>query len=493
MTTRLSQFNNTGIPLPVGITFTGAFERTLTGLEISTFVNSSGLCLVTIEQSIDATNVRITTTFNYDPVNDVSTFSVPVGLPFFRVKVFNGDIAAQAYLSLNTYIINSPPTQVNVAGGSVSIAGTVDVDATNLITETLAKRRVDFLVIGDWYRVASIGITSGAEWNQIGAIVNGESVPVIGRLFKCLQAGPAVAGGGECYDVEYTDDVSATVTNLITETLARRRVDFLVVGDYYRVASIGITSGAEWNQIGAIVNGESVPVIGRLFKCLQAGPAVAGGGECYDVEYTDAVSATISNFPAVQAVSGTVSLTDPTTVRVRDSNADPILTTAGNLMVGIGNIYTANPLHTIVDSGTIGLSTSANTVKIDQTSISTNGVRTIAPDTSSVRVTTAGSTGVEVNQGGHLLSFLAVNTSATADAYVKLYDSVSAPIPATDVPFMIAHVSRDAASRLPTLQVDTSNLKVTNKLFVRAVTGSADNNTDVTGLSMDITFFVTAT
>lgn len=293
-------------------------------------------------------------------------------------------------------------------------------------------------------------------------------------------------------------DVSGSVvaSNLITETLATRRVDFLVVGDYYRVASVGLTSGAQWNAIGAIVDGESVPVIGRLFKCLAIGPAVAGGGECYDVEYTDEVSATITNFPAYPttiAVTGTVGLTDPTTVRVRDSYGDVITTTAGNLMVGINNIYTANPLHTILDSGTVGLSTSANTIKIDQTSVATNGVRTIAPDTSSVRVTTAGSTGVEVNQGGHLLSFLAVNLSATADAYVKLYDSVAAPIPASDVPFMIAHVSRDATSRLPSLQVDTSNLKVTSKLWVRAVTGSADTNTDVTGLSMDITFFVTAT
>ena len=200
MTTRLSQFNNTGIPLPVGATFTGIFERTLTGLEISTFINCSGLCLVTIEQSVDATNVRITTTFNYDPVNDVSTFSVPVGLPFFRVKVFNGDIVDQAYLSLNTYVINTPPQQVNVTGGTVSISGVVDVSgnvvATNLITETLATRRVDFLVVGDWYRVATVGNTSGAAWNAIGAIVDGESIPAIGRLFKCLAVGSSVAGAG---------------------------------------------------------------------------------------------------------------------------------------------------------------------------------------------------------------------------------------------------------------------------------------------------------
>jgi hypothetical protein len=169
----------------------------------------------------------------------------------------------------------------------------------------------------------------------------------------------------------------------------------------------------------------------------------------------------------------------------------------GALAVGVKGAVAVSSLPTLPAGtnviGSVGLSTSANTIKIDQTSVATNGVRTIAPDTSSVRVTTASSTGVEVNAGGHLLSFLAVNTSATADAYVKLYDSVAAPVPASDVPLLIAHVSRDAGSRLPTTQVDTSNLKITNKLWVRAVTGAADTNTDVTGLSMDICFFVTAT
>jgi len=262
------------------------------------------------------------------------------------------------------------------------------------------------------------------------------------------------------------------VNNLITQTLAIRRVDFLVVGVWYRVASVGLTTGSEWNAIGAIVDGESEPVIGRLFKCLSIGPAVAGGGECYDVEYTTDINCNITNIPAIQPVSGTVSLTDPTTVRIRDTYGDPITTTAGNLMVGINNIYTANPLHTIVDSGT---------------------VNTKAPDSFSVRVSTASSTGVQVSTGGHLLNFLAVNLSAVADAYIKLYDSVSAPSPASDVPFMIAHVSRDAAARLPSIQVDTSNLKITNKLWVRAVTGSADTNTDVTGLTVDICFFGTST
>jgi hypothetical protein len=155
---------------------------------------------------------------------------------------------------------------------------------------------------------------------------------------------------------------SVSADNLITETLATRGVYYLVVGNWYRVASVGITSGAEWNAIGAIVDGESVPAIGRLFKCLSIGTNVANQGTCYDVEYNtnSTVSGTVavSNFPATQTVDGTVKITD--------TYGGTIATTAGNLMVGIGNIYTSNPLHTILDSGTVSLSPSLNTATYTQ-------------------------------------------------------------------------------------------------------------------------------
>ena len=136
---------------------------------------------------------------------------------------------------------------------------------------------------------------------------------------------------------------SVEANNLITETLATRGVFYLVVGNWYRVASVGITTGAQWNAIGAIVGGESIPAIGRLFQCLAIGPNVAGQGTCYDVEYnTDTTT-----------ISGTVN--------IRDTFGGTIATTAGNLMVGIGNIYTTNPLHTILDSGVVSLSPSLTT------------------------------------------------------------------------------------------------------------------------------------
>ena len=304
----LSQFNNTNVPLLAGQTFTGAWERSLRNLEVTCFLNSSSYALLTIEQSVDASNVRIPTSFNYTPTTEVSTFSVSIGLPFFRVKLLNVDIGTQAYLSLNTYLIPTPPQQVQVNGTvEASITGVVDVSgnvvATNLITETLATRRVDFLVVGDWYRVASVGLTSGAEWNQIGAIVDGESVPAIGRLFKCLQVGSAVAGGGTCYDVEYN-------TNAIT-------------------------------------------------------------------------------------------LADPTTVRIKDSFGDPILTTSGNLMCGISNIYTANPLHTIVDSGVVGIDSGNNLVSVnDSSTITVTSVTNALPAGTNV----LGLVGLDITGGANTIA-----------------------------------------------------------------------------------------
>ena len=505
MSSTRSVSNNINRPLTAGATFTGAWENTAGSLVLGVFIASPTLGLLTIEQSNNqGTNIQLTDTFNIDAgeLDNMNVFRVPSGFPFFRVLFQNAE-GAQTYLSLNTYLEDF--YNQSTISGVVAVTGSVV--ASNLITETLATRRVDFLVVGDYYRVATVGITSGAQWNAIGAIVDGESVPVIGRLFKCLQVGPAVAGGGTCYDVEFGDEVSATVTNLITETLATRRVDFLVVGDYYRVASVGITSGAQWNQIGAIIDGESVPVIGRLFKCLQIGPAVAGGGTCYDVEYTDAVSATITNFPAypttiavtvaqdlscnilnfpaTQAVTGTVSLTDPTSVRVRDSYGDPITTTAGNLMVGINNIYTANPLHTILDSGTVAVSSLPAITGSVSATITTNPVIVKEKPSYTVNLNAVSITSQTIRSSAGCLSGLCLShVGGSQFCFIKIYNSSSAT-PA-DTPLATFSVYKDT-----TLMIDTHAMNFSAGLCVRGTDNYAvSDDTPPTG-SLKVVAFVT--
>tara|TARA_R110000868_G_scaffold320851_1_gene581831 strand:+ start:2616 stop:3776 length:1161 start_codon:yes stop_codon:yes gene_type:complete len=386
MTSRQSKTNNINRPLtgdPSGNTFTGQWENSSGALVLGVFVASPTLSLVTIEQSVNrGVTTQLSDTFNIGAtqLDKMNVFRVPSGFAWFRVIIENFE-GNQTYLSLNTYLesfYNEPTTTVSI-GGIVDVSGSV------------------------------------------------------------------------------------AVTNLITETLATRRVDFLVVGDYYRVASVGITSGAQWNEIGAIVDGESVPVIGRLFKCLAIGPAVAGGGECYDVEYTDAVSATITNFPsfpATQAVTGTVGLTDPTTIRVRDTYGDPIVTTAGNLMVGIGNIYTANPLHVIVDSVT-----PPTTAVTDALAVSNTGVTIKA-------------------SAGKLLTLFINSDGSSGTNYVKIYN-VAVPTSASTPIFTIA------VNHATSQNVDCSSLNFSTAIGVRCTNAAAaGDNTPASNTVNVAAFFV---
>jgi hypothetical protein len=344
--------------VPAGGTLTGVPQVCNGSISIICYLDTPKDLIISVSQSLDGVTFPFIDNFNAS----VSLYGNKTRTQFYvKTKYFKVTLTNVGLLPATGVILTTLLTSNNHDGTSEQPSV---VSADNLITETLATRGVYYLVVGNWYRVASVGITSGAEWNAIGAIVDGESEPVIGRLFKCLSIGPNVGGQGTCYDVEYN-------TNLITETLATRGVYYLVVGTWYRVASVGITSGAEWNAIGAIVDGESEPVIGRLFKCLSIGPNVGGQGTCYDVEYNDNTAS---------VVSGTVSLapaTDPSLtvgkVRITDAYGDPILTTAGNLMVGISNIYTANPLHTILDSGTVSLSASLTTAEYNSGAISAGG------------------------------------------------------------------------------------------------------------------------
>ena len=234
------------------------------------------------------------------------------------------------------------------------------------------------------------------------------------------------------------------VNNLITETLATRRVDFLVVGTFYRVASVGLTTGAEWNVIGAIVDGESVPVIGRLFKCLAIGPAVSGGGECYDVEYTN-----------------TVSLTDPTSVRVRDAYGDPITTTAGNLNVNLNAISTANSLN----------------VKINPTA------------SEALRITGLGNTALLISTGGLCYGTSLINKSATINCWVKFYVKSTIPTSA-DTPFLIQYLEYVAQYNLNSHNDEWFNMPIGSKLWVRATLTATDADTTDTGIDAEATIFI---
>ncbi len=481
MTTRLSQFNNTGLPLNTGATFTGLFERTLTGLEISSFVNCSGLCLVTIEQSVDASNVRVTTTFNYNPINDVSTFSVPVGLPFFRVKLFNGDEVPQAYLSLNTYVINTPPQQVVIAGGTsdVIVGGVVDVSGNVISTPALlpAQLRHMPLVVGHWYQVASAGDTPGAVWNEMGAIVGSESAPPVGRQFQCLYAG---YGTGTAYDI---------------------------------TAPVNTTSVASVTVVGNVdVTCQNLPIVNNGHDC------VAVSVDSWQVGTIPVVLDTSGNTIKIDPGNNAVSFNDSSTVTVTSiTNPLPVGTnilgfvgldaTNGNNTVAISQSGTANGVQVVsalpagtevigkvgLDTGgntigVVGIDTSLNTIKIDPTS---NEVKINPTAQAPVRKTGLSDTAVSVGGPGLLYGASYQNKSSTVNAWVKLYDSPTAPS-AADTPFLIQYLEAVQLYTVNHANDSFFNTPVADTLWVRATLLPDDADNTDTDVDCEATFFVGA-
>jgi hypothetical protein len=155
-------------------------------------------------------------------------------------------------------------------------------------------------------------------------------------------------------------------------------------------------------------------------------------------------------------------------------------------MVGINNIYTANPLHTILDSGTVGLSTSANTIKIDQTN---NGVKVNPTAQPPVRVTGLGNTALAIGGPGLLYGASYQNKSVAVNCWIKLYDKATAPTSA-DTPFLIQYLEAVQLYTLSHANDNFFNAPITNTLWVRATLLPADNDTTDTGISAEMTAFV---
>ena len=209
--------NNYNTPLIAAASFVGLDESSSDSLTISVFLASPTLGLLTIKQS----NTRggpyqLTDTFNYGTVDTMEVYRVPSGFSFFHVEFSNAE-GNQTYLSLNTYLERTfQETGVTIDGGTVSVTNVVDVSGnvgvTTLINETTATTPVYLMTIGRWYRVATVGNTSGAVWNAIGAIVGGESIPSIGRLFKCLSVPTNIQGQGTVYDVEYSQNSATKIS-----------------------------------------------------------------------------------------------------------------------------------------------------------------------------------------------------------------------------------------------------------------------------------------
>jgi len=392
-----SENNNRTYPLDASggefdSVFTGLAEETGDFTAISVSVVVPTVCLLTIEQSFDKVNWYFSEQFTVEP-NTHRTFQQCIVLEYFRVVLAN-----QGILQTFCHMISSRSQNL-----------TQNVNIRNLTT---ARDAVAFYGQDEAEVYHPIQATSTGD-----LIVNGSS------------------------------------------SSATRPVYLMEVGTFYRVASVGNTAGHVWTSIGAIVGSETEPTIGRFFKCLSVPANIEGQGTVYDVEFTDqinvvsvggvqAVSGTVSvdnfpayqssievsNFPATQPISGSVSLlasADPTIelgkVRITDSYGAGISATAGNVMVGINNIYTVNPLHTIVDSGSITTTESASLIASFTESSGKGNIKTSA---------------------GSLQSLSIVNDN-TALAFVALYNATSGNVTAgTTAPLAVLVIQKNQAIQL---------------------------------------------
>ena len=164
-------------------------------------------------------------------------------------------------------------------------------------------------------------------------------------------------------------DQNTPTANVVSSTPAMSSAQLrhtpLVVGHWYQVASVGDTIGAVWAEMGAIWDGEALPPIGRQFQCLYAG---YGTGTCYDI--TAPVDTT---GVAVVDVSGNT-YDASGNLFVNAANI-PIVTGSGGypqVNVCLAAITAGNSLDVVID-------TDGNTIKIDQSSVDTNGVVVVKP------------------------------------------------------------------------------------------------------------------
>ena len=389
----MSTGNNTSVPLAADATFTGLAQLTTGFTNILISIKLDKRSELTIQQSANKVHWDLDSVWTCDPAKDPSGFTIqtPVALPYFRVILHNTTAENMTVLRLVSVLNLTSNVKLTPQQDNTLVSGedaekkkrTVQTTSTgDLIingTGGSATRPVYLMEVGTFYRVASVGNTAGHVWNSIGAIVGGETEPTIGRLFKCLFVPANVEGQGTVYDVEFTDTVN--------------------------VVSVG---GVQ--AVSGTVSVDNFP------------------------SYPSSIE--VSNFPSTQSISGSVSLlasADPTIelgkVRITDSYGAGISATAGNVMVGINNIYTVNPLHTIVDSGSI------TTIENPSLLISFDSGNTVRNIKASA---------------GSLQSLSLVNDNNSL-AFVALYNALAIDVTAgTTVPYAVIVIQKDQAIQLAT-------------------------------------------
>jgi len=391
---QLSKFNNIYTALNASSSFVGQLESTADLVSISVNVHCEQACRIIIKQY----RARDLTTQVQENAEDVAAdtrqvVQTPIKAAFYDIEVVNLAVVDMSFTRVTTYLQSTHYVNLDIrklteetdkittiSGDSKTSTGDIIINGSS----GSATRPVYLMNVGTWYRVASVGNTPGHVWNAIGAIVGGEAIPTVGRLFKCLSAPGNIEGQGTVYDVEYSDSITATPVG---------------------------------TQDVNIVSSVTVPVSGSVSLLPAADPTLTIG-----------------------------------TVRMNDAYGSPLVTTAGNLMVGINNIYTANPLHTIVDSGSVVVTTlPAITLSKTTSSITT------WENPSSIISFNSGNTVREIKSSAGSLQSLSLVNDNNSLAFVALYDLLAGSVTAgTTAPLAVIVIQKDQAIQLVTHNLNFS-------------------------------------
>ena len=479
----MASTNNTNVPLIAGATFIGLGQLTNAFTNIRVSIRSDKLSELTIQQSQNLVHWDFDERWTCDPAKSPTGFTcqTPVQGAYFRVKLENLTAQNMTLLRLNSVLNMVSNVHLDVRQDNTLISGEDALGAKHTLATTStgdliingtggsATRPVYLMSVGTWYRVASVGNTPGHVWTSIGAIVGGEAEPTIGRLFKCLSVPSNIQGQGEVYDVEYSDTVTATPVG---------------TQDVNIVSTVTVPVSGSVALLPAVDPTLTVGTV-RLTDSYGAGVAATAGNLMVGINniYTANPLHTILD-------SGSVALlpaVDPTltvgTVRLTDSYGAGVAATAGNLMVGINNIYTANPLHTILDSGTVAVTGSVAVTNADITSIKTNTARfglAIGSNYEESVINTFSNLSIT---GGYLYNLSVYSAGTVGINFLKVYGVAGATI--ADTPLLIVPVPAGQSVNL-----SLGGLKALTGISVRATTtwAIAGNTSPSNPISCNLTF-----
>ena len=421
-----------------GFIFTGVYENIIDVAEINFSVQGN--------QAVPSSGISLTIEFSNDKVNISDTHSFVIDTEYFSHKLPCKYSHFRLILSAETDVINLNLTTIFKS-----------MQMYNPVQSVVVVEAVD-VVISDPIVVVN-GQTNTTN-SSTTPLLNGETFTGawVGTL-EASQIDLSLETDAQCL-LQVQFSVDAIITGITKQvTLDAIAVPYLFnyepLMNYYRVL---LTSQGDMTYLRLNATLRNIVP----YKPVQD---ISGSVQVTNFPETQIVSGTVAvtgAYQEIQPVSGSISLlpaTDPNstigTVRLNDAYGSPLVTTAGNLMIGINNIYTTNALHTIIDS-----IDSALTFQCQE-----------RPTTESSFTTSVGTAGLSITLVPTTLRNFSFNTTSAVIIYIMLYDTGVAPVQADTPKFVFPIMNAN------NVVFNSFDHRFVNGLGVRAVTSYASGGT----------------